>query len=383
MASNAGDVRSRALLLSVYGLVRGMNQGDLRESARLARQAIALAEESVDRALYVTVAYFSYVFTCIGECREAVAICDRAIELADGDPTVGASIVAGCPYAFCHAMKGYNLFILGEIEEARRLLEQGRKIAREQGDIETVGFIHQWSTWLACVLGEPEAALGHAQQGLEIAERIGGSFSRAYAWFFLGLAEWMRGEWRRAIEAIECSLAIARERGTAVEVDAWRLAVLGESYLGVGDAERARRLVEEGLEIARAQGHVSFEAIASLALARVLLGSAGPAARAEIESRRLSRARSSWRATWAGRRSSSWSTSSAPSWRGSPATRQPASASSARRTDSSPRWVLRGMRSGWPGSCDRGPGPLRDLQIRRVPALEPFWNPERRGLPTA
>jgi len=225
----------------------------------------------------------AYGLLCTGEYREGVAICDRAIELADGDPTVGAGIVADCPYAFCHLFKGYNLLNLGELEEARRLLEQGRKIAREQGDIETVGWSHQWSTWLAYFQREPDAALGHAQQAVEIAERIGGSFSRAYAWFFLGLAERMRGEWRRAIEALERSLAISRERRTAVEADAWRLAVLGESYLGLGDVERARGLVEEGLGIARAQGHVSFETHASLVLARVLLGSAGPAARAEIE----------------------------------------------------------------------------------------------------
>ena len=159
----------------------------------------------------------------------------------------------GCPYACCHGIKGLNLVNLGELEEARRLIEQGRKIAREQGDIEVVGFSHMWSAWLAYFQGEPEAALGHAQQALEIAERIGGSFSRAWAWFCLGLAERMRGEWRRAIEALERSVAIARESRTAVEGDALRLALLGESYLGLGDLERARALVEEGLEIARAQ----------------------------------------------------------------------------------------------------------------------------------
>src|SRR5206468_3059964 len=121
------------------------------------------------------------------------------------------------------------------------------------------------------------------QQELEIAERIGGSWSRATAWFSVGWAERMRGEWQRAIEALERSLAIGRERRTGVEFEAGCLALLGESYLGLGDAERARGLVEEGLEISRAQGHVPYETHASLALARVLLGSAGPAARAEIE----------------------------------------------------------------------------------------------------
>ena len=75
-----------------YGAVRGLSEGDVREYARLARQAIALAEESGDPALYVAVATVAYALYCIGEYREGVAICDRAIELADGDPTVGAGI---------------------------------------------------------------------------------------------------------------------------------------------------------------------------------------------------------------------------------------------------------------------------------------------------
>ena len=283
MAAETGDIRSRAILLSVYAAVRGMGDGDVREYARIQRQAIALAEESGDPALYAAAAPGAYGLLCAGEYREAAAICARAIELADGDPTVGAGIGFGCPYAFCHHFQGYCLVNLGELEQARRLLEQGRAIAREQGDIEVVGWAHTNSTWLSSFLGEPETALGHAQQALEIAERIGDSFSRAWAWLWLGFAERMRGEWRRAIEALERSQAITRERRTAVELDGQRLALLGESYLGLGDQERARGLVEEGLVIARSQGHVLNETYASLALARVLLGSAGATARAEIE----------------------------------------------------------------------------------------------------
>jgi class 3 adenylate cyclase/tetratricopeptide (TPR) repeat protein len=283
MAAKAGDIRSRAILLYVYGTVRGTGDGNVREYARLGRQAFALAEESGDPALCIAVANSSYALYCIGEHREAVANFDRVIELACGDPTVGAGIIVGCPYAWCHVFKGGVLVELGKLEEARRLIEQGRKIASEQGDIETVGWSHNWSVWLAYFQGEPEGTLGHARQALEIAERIGDSFSRTYAWFCLGCAEWMRGEWRRAIEALERSAAIAREGRTGVEADAWRLALLGESYLGLGDVERARALVAEGLEIAHARGDRSREAYASLSLARVLLGSAGTAARAQIE----------------------------------------------------------------------------------------------------
>ena len=53
--------------------------------------------------------------------------------------------------------------------------------------------------------------------------------------------------------------------------------------------ERARALAQEGLARARALGHVPGEIHAHLAVARVLLGSAGTAARAEI-ARALARA---------------------------------------------------------------------------------------------
>jgi tetratricopeptide (TPR) repeat protein len=114
--------------------------------------------------------------------------------------------------------------------------------------------------------------LVHAQQALEIAERIGDSYSRAWAWCWVGFAERGRGEWRRAIDALDRSVAISDERRTAVEGSSLRLALLGECYLGLGETERARSLAEEGVEVGRAQGHVIWEAYGNLALARILRG---------------------------------------------------------------------------------------------------------------
>jgi adenylate cyclase len=281
IAAKAGDVGSRVILLSTYGGSRWVG-GDVREWARLSRQSLALAEESGDAALYVANPGVALALSYTGAHREAVGICDRALELADGDPTVGAGLVFGCPYAMWHAMKGYALVQLGELEEARRLSEQGRKIAREQGDIEAVGFSHALSAWLAVFQGEPEAALGHARQYLEIAERIGSSYSRDEAWALLGWGETLRGQWRSAVDVLERSAAIARE-GRSSAFDALRLALLGESYLGLGDPARARALVTKGVETARAQGNIVFETLATRSLARVLLGSAGAAARVQIE----------------------------------------------------------------------------------------------------
>ncbi len=283
MASSVQSLHLRAFLLLSYGVVVATTDGDLREYARRSRQAVALAEESGDPALYVSVAITTYALFCTGALQEGLAICNRAIELADGDPTVGAGMAGGSGDAWCHAQKGGFLITLGELDEADRALQQGRRIAREQGNIEVVGFCHQWSTLLAYYRGDPEAARGHAEQALEVAERTGSGFSRTWSWSFLGWAHSALGEWKQAIAAIERSMAIAKERRTAIEGTGLRLMILGESHLGLGDAGRALELVREGLALAVAQGAIFNEIYGNRALARALLASAGPAARVEIE----------------------------------------------------------------------------------------------------
>jgi tetratricopeptide (TPR) repeat protein len=284
MAEKIGHIRSRAVARLLYGAFMGMSDGDVREYAKLGRQAIALAKEAGDHALYVAlVSGALYGVYQAGEYREAVAYCDRAIELADGDPSMGGGMFMGCPLAHCHGVKGLLLAELGDVQEALRLNQQARHLAREQRSIETLAFTHQQAAQIAYVQGEPEMAHAHAREAVDIAERIGSSFSRSRGWLHLGVAEQMQGEWRRAIEALERSAAIARDGRTSMEQDAERRARLAESHLGLGDMERARALAEQGLQIAREKGQVLNEIQTSLALARVLLGSAGLTAGAQIE----------------------------------------------------------------------------------------------------
>jgi class 3 adenylate cyclase/tetratricopeptide (TPR) repeat protein len=284
LASKAGDIRARAILLSVYAGIRGINDGDILEFASLGRESVALAEESGDPTLYMTVAGApSYGLFQTGKIREGVAILDRAVELADGDPTLAAGISVGCPLGYCLMFKGGMLSYAGQLEEAAQLIGRGMKLAREHEDIETVGWGHMWSVWLAYFVGDPDAAIGHAQQALDIAERIGDSFSRTWAWYFRGFAERMQERWPQAIEAMERSRSLAAERRTAVEGDGYRLLTLGESYLGLGEADRALDLVNEGLDVVHSRGQRVGEAFGSVVLARVLLSSGGASASDETE----------------------------------------------------------------------------------------------------
>jgi tetratricopeptide (TPR) repeat protein len=164
------------------------------------------------------------------------------------------------------------------------------RVAQEQGDVETVGWTHSFSAWLAYFAGEPDAVYAHAQQLVEIAERIGDSFSRSWAWLWLGWAQLRRGELAHAIESLERSLSISREHRSGVEGDAIRLAALAESYLGVGEPAKARALVEEAIASAtegRSQLHQEIDA--RLAQARILRTSGDEAEWPEAE-RALARA---------------------------------------------------------------------------------------------
>ena len=153
MAAKAGDVASRAILLALYGGIRGTNDGDAQEAARLSRQAVAIAEESADATVYMSLGAASYSFFRIGEYHESIRMLDRALELAGDDTDVAAGVGVGCPYAYCLIFKGGAMINLGELAAAREIIHRGMALAREKGDIETVGWGHMWCTWHAYISG--------------------------------------------------------------------------------------------------------------------------------------------------------------------------------------------------------------------------------------
>lgn len=283
MAIKSGDLRLRILLLGGYGAVLGLGQGRIDEYARLARDALALAEEADDPSLCMPPNAWAFFLT--GDLREGLAALDRAIEAAGGDPTFGAGVVFACPYAMCLSHKGAFLAMLGELDAARAVLEEGRAIAREHGDPATLQSNHDFASLLEHVAGNAEPALEHGRLSVELAERIGDALSRAWAWTNLGVAELMRGEWRRAIEALERAEEISEQGRSGVEGHALRLAHLAEARLCARDPELAYDLADRATQVAAEQGGFVAVVPAGLAMARVLLAAPGSlqAARIEVE----------------------------------------------------------------------------------------------------
>ena len=270
--ADESDLASKAILLVSYGAVRGLGDGDVREFSRLEREGLELAEQTGNPALYMALVTGAYSFFCAGRYREVIEVCDRAIEMADGDEMIGSGINYVCPYAWAHGFKGLMLLSLGDFDEGSRLIEQSREIATRNGDDEVVAYSHLYEAFRAYFTQDAEAAIRHARLARELAERIGTSFIRAYAWFVFGIAESMRENWHDAIDALEQSAVIAKEGRTAIEIDSGQ-PMLADCYLAVGDVSRAREIVDEGLATSRQRGHVVNETFGLVTRARVLAAS--------------------------------------------------------------------------------------------------------------
>jgi tetratricopeptide (TPR) repeat protein len=172
---------------------------------------------------------------------------------------------------------------LGRLDEARELVDRALRTAAEHGAIETAGWGHMFSVANAYRCGDAERAMLHAQESIEIAERIGDAFSRTWAWAWMGQASVMGGHWDRAIEALGRSQAISTERRTAADAESWSLTWLAEAHQGLGDSERAIGLARDAVALAHAREQTAAETAAQVVLARILLAAQGLGARDEID----------------------------------------------------------------------------------------------------
>jgi tetratricopeptide (TPR) repeat protein len=172
-------------------------------------------------------------------------------------------------------LRGWLLATMGYREEPATELARALRIAKEQDDLETVGWTHGTYVWLARFSGDTDAALAHATQAYEIGERIGDAFSRAWALFWLGTAHLVLGDGGEAIVAFEGSLALSREARTGLEGEAVRLAALAEALLAAGEHERALGVAREAVAIALERGNDATLPWAYRVLAESVLAGSG------------------------------------------------------------------------------------------------------------
>jgi adenylate cyclase len=281
LAERTGDLRAQALLRMSTGARPGLVQ-DAETWIVAADEASRLAEESGDVHLQVAIrAASAYARLHAGDFDEFERWLDEVIELAGGDPTVGAGIVIGNPLAWAHMGKATVRRERGELDEAERLLDVAMRLSDHTQDPESASWIRGTQTLVRISKGDTEGAVALARRNCELTEQLGDVFSRSLAISNLADAQVAHEDYEEALASIEEAERLYLEAmGNGGEMEAWRAGIRARALLGIGRVDDAVAVAREATEEAKRLGRRW-----SLPLTLLALGSALAAAGMEDEAR--------------------------------------------------------------------------------------------------
>jgi class 3 adenylate cyclase len=187
LCTAAGDKASLAIAMA--GLVIDeVFQGWVREASQLASEAMALIESIGDATLTVGLSYAPiYGKLMAGEFSDGLRWSQRAIDLADGDPSKGNFIYAS-PLTLILATRGMARYFLGRPgwrDDMDRTLAMGRS-----ADPVTYAAVVAFAM-VAIPLGvlrPDDSAVREIEDALRISERSGDDLALALAQVMLGVA---------------------------------------------------------------------------------------------------------------------------------------------------------------------------------------------------
>ena len=281
LAAATGDKSAMAVLQGAYGIMRGA-AGRVEEAIASGREAQRLAEEAGNLELQVS--FGPNVWLAVaGRNRTALAGLDLVLEVAGDDLQLGRQVVGLSSVIFGTFYRGFVLTELGRLPEARAAFDDALRLARDHDDVECLGWAQQGLAILSFFTGEPGDGLAQAREALELAERLGSSFSRAMARSSLALAHLAREEHSNAHAVADEGLEIMRETRTGLQYEAVLLRDLAAARLGLEDVDGAHAAAAEGAATAAAQGARVQEAGCRIMLGRALLADRRGDAHAELE----------------------------------------------------------------------------------------------------
>jgi adenylate cyclase len=284
IATRIGDLRSLALLRMLLSGRPGLEQTTADWIAGVT-EASRLADESGDLHLRVAIrAAGAYAHLCAADFERLDCTADEVLELAGGDPAIGAGIIIGCPVAWAVGAKALVRRERGELDECERLVEESLQLAKEHGDPETASWSRGTKAMLLTMRGEPEAGVAVARRNCELTDRLGDVFSRSLALGNLGAAQLAAEDYGGALESFEEAERLHREAMEGGdEQEAWRGAVRAEALTGVGRTKEAIELATWAAEVARERELLWSLPLALLALGRARAAAGAPGAHEALD----------------------------------------------------------------------------------------------------
>jgi tetratricopeptide (TPR) repeat protein len=264
LAVDSDDRDSRIRLLLAYSALV-LQDGSLERSAELLAEAEAVAADVDDPELkFVVRGHSAFGSLMRGDQRLALQRYDEAFRLL-GDVRPSDRFVLR-RYLGASANRLMIVAEAGHPDEAHAEAERLLAIAKESRDLPYLCILHFCFFRLASFRGHSAAALQHAREAFETAERLGAISFRATARLALGGAHLLTRSFGEAIAVLDDARLIAPPDVHGAAQWSTLLSRLAEAHLGRGDLARALSLSAEAVGAA--------EGVRRLGAAEVLLSRA-------------------------------------------------------------------------------------------------------------
>jgi tetratricopeptide (TPR) repeat protein len=159
----------------------------------------------------------------LGDLKGTREVSEQALARSLADPS--------CRCEAHHAMGG-TLSSVGELDAARHHFESAlaaydeRHPQRSALGSDLGVFAHAWYSHALWLLGDENAAVTHADQGIELAQRLDHLYSQTLALAYAALLHQMRRDRARVLDCAEAAVALCERYGFAYYGD-WAAALVG------------------------------------------------------------------------------------------------------------------------------------------------------------
>jgi class 3 adenylate cyclase/tetratricopeptide (TPR) repeat protein len=273
LAAQSDDPGSRIHMLRAEGT---LHHASCRcdEAARLLREARQLADDCGDRQRGLgLVPVLTGVLGSTGPLADAIAYAVELVELLESDPDLGRAELGFSPRPAGVSFVALWRMKTGAGQAGRQDLERALALARETDDPVVRGLTEANVSAFEILAGDPRASLSHSRRAAEYSASTEPRFSsQAEAPAYLAVGRYSEA-------------AAALERGWRERTRMWRLLLRPTqalTWLGLGDAQRARTMAQRAVDDLRESGARVYEIEALLALAKILIATEGEAAQDEV-----------------------------------------------------------------------------------------------------
>jgi predicted ATPase len=196
----------------------------------------------------------------VGDPADGRAHLDRVIELYD--PAEHRALATRFGHdvrmtAFC--WRSLSLWTLGDADAARADAANALKDARDIGHAGTSMFALSHSSVALISCGDRTAAAALVEELLALSEEKGSAYWNAYGTLLRGWLLTLGGDAAAAVPLIQSGIATMRSTG-ATAYGPWYSSLLASAHAKLGQADDARRCIDEALAAMEATGEKWCEA---------------------------------------------------------------------------------------------------------------------------